>query len=155
MLTWKRKLALSAAFLGALTLFVAVMVFSPAPAAWMPKADAAAIVKTVQTVSTTPITPTHNTITSTDGIAIANNGETIIWVTNDALAEVYVTVTTPFQPIAGFDMDDLTFTMGAGEVRAVGPFPPTYFNATSGGNKGQTIIQASDTASVTVAALTW
>jgi hypothetical protein len=155
MLTWKRKLALSAGFLAALALFVAVMVFSPAPAAWMPKADAAVILKTVQTVSTTPITPTHNTITSTDGIAIANNGETIIWVTNNALAEVNVTITTPYEPISGLSLADLSFTLGAGQVRAVGPFEPTYFNATSGGNKGQTIIQASDTASVTVAALTW
>jgi hypothetical protein len=97
-----------------------------------------------------------NTITSTDGIAISNNGDMVLWITNNALTTVNVTITVPYEPIPGLDLvSDLSASIGAGESRAWGPFDPTYFNAASGTNKGQMIIKASDTASVTVAALTW
>lgn len=150
----KRKMFLSGLTVVVVALFVvAIALATPFK---LQKANAAAIVKTAQTVSTTIITPTMNTITSTDGIAISNNGDMILYITNDALTSVNVTITVPYEPISGLDLvTDLSATIGAGESRAWGPFDPTYFNEASGANKGRMIIKASDTASVTVAALTW
>jgi len=107
-------------------------------------------VGTVQSVSTTAITPTFATITNTAGIYFTNNGASLLYVKNDALATVYMTVTTP-ATFGGLALADNTFTMTAGAEAVVGPFNPNYYNVTSGTYKGQTNIAASDIASVTVA----
>lgn len=148
----KRNLILSSVFVGALLLFVGVLFLMPplgTPRAW-----AAATSKSVQTMSMTPITPTYNTITSTDGIVFSNNGATYLHFKSTSEGTEYLTVTTPFEA-GGLALADLTFTITAGGERVVGPLPPTWFNETSGTNRGKTTIQSSNLASVTVAIIAW
>jgi hypothetical protein len=153
MLTFRRKLILSLSFLATLALFVAVIALAT-PYAVQP-VGAVAQSKTVQTLSTTPLTPTMQTITSTDGIVFPNNGETMLWFINGAATSVAMTITTPYEPISGFSLEDLNFTIGAGQTRAVGPLDVTYFNYSSGTNKGKVLVQASTLSTVTVAILSY
>ena len=118
----KRNLILSSVFIGALLLFVAVLfVMPPLLPDWVgaPRAWAAATSKSVQTMSLTPITPTYNTITSTDGIVFANNGATYLHFKSTSDGTEYVTVTTPYEA-GGLSLQDLEFTIAAGTERIVG-----------------------------------
>lgn len=153
MLTFKRKALLSLAFLATLSAFV--LVFALATPYVVQPVGAVALSKTVQTLSTTPITPTMQTITSTDGIVFSNNGETMLWFINGSASSVAMTITTPYEPITGFSLEDLNFTIGAGQTRAVGPLDVTYFNYSSGTNKGKVQVQASLLSTVTVAILSY
>jgi hypothetical protein len=148
----KQRLLIWAGFLVTLTLFLGVAVLST-PQLVMP-VQAAAQVATVQTISTTPLTPTYTAITTTDGLAFANNGQVFLHVKNTAGASAYITVETPYTA-AGLALADLTFTLEAAQERLVGPFEPTYFNVASGTNRGQTIVKTSRLTETTVAAIGW
>ena len=111
---------------------------------------------TVKDLSLTSITPTYESV-PVAGLYFSNNGEVILHVKNTTSTTLYVTVTTPFE-LGGLALADINFTMAAttGETM-VGPFPPTWFNYSSGTNRGKTVISHSSayTTYVTAGAFGW
>ena len=146
-----RKLLLSLGMVFCGGLILAVLFLGVGHRAARPvRADG--VLKTVQDVATTAITPTFNTITSTNGISFVNDGRVLAVFLSTSTDSEYITVTTPFSA-AGLDLADLSTTIGAGEYRVIGPFPPQYFNYQTGTQAGRTVIQCSSLTSVTVALL--
>lgn len=65
------------------------------------------------------------------GDVFPNDGKTVLVIKNGGGAGITLTVVTPVT-IDGLAVTDLTATIGAGETRAIGPFPPAWYNDGSG-----------------------
>jgi hypothetical protein len=85
----------------------------------------------------------QNAIRATNGINLAgvaagaggdsfpNDGKTVFVIRNGSGASITLTVVTPVT-VDGLAVADLTATIGAGETRSVGPFPPAWYNDAGG-----------------------
>ena len=85
------------------------------------------------------------------GDVFPNTGQEILIIKNGGGSAVTLTVVTA-ATVDGLAVADLTASIGAGETRALGPFPPSIYNDTlvNGGNVSLTY---SAVTSVTVAVL--
>ena len=102
-----------------------------------------------------------NAVRSSNGISLAgvaagaggdtfvNNGQEIVVVTNGSGASITLTVVTPVT-VDGLAVTDLTATIAAGATRAIGPFPPGWYNDT-GVAGGSVSLTYSAVTTVTVA----
>lgn len=106
---------------------------------------------TVQTPGLTKQIPTPWPIASagSDGTYFANDGEVMLYVLNKSGNVATVNVITPYT-VGGLAVADIAFTVAASTTQLaalnqaiVGPFPPTWFNETSGTYRGQTKITVS------------
>lgn len=89
------------------------------------------------------------------GDVVANNGKTILQVTNGSGSSITVTVaavnTDLSNPLQGSVTKSNSITsVGAGATKIIGPFPTGVFNNTS----GQIAITYSAVTSITIAAIT-
>lgn len=65
------------------------------------------------------------------GDTFTNTGQEIAVIKNGSGAPITVTFVTP-ATLDGLAVTDLTVSVGAGETRAVGPFPPGVYNDANG-----------------------
>lgn len=63
------------------------------------------------------------------GDTFVNTGQEVLVIKNGSGAPITLTVATPVT-VDGLAVTDLTATIGAGETRMVGPFPPGIYNDT-------------------------
>lgn len=85
------------------------------------------------------------------GDSFPNTGKEVVYIKNGGGSGITLTVVTPVT-IDGLAVADLTATIGAGESRIIGPFPPAYYSDGSG-NVGLTY-SAVTTVTVGVVAVT-
>jgi len=82
------------------------------------------------------------------GDTFVNDGKTIFVVKNGGGSGITVTFVTPVT-VDGLAVTDLAATIGAGATRAIGPFPPAWYNDT-GVAGGVVSVTYSGVTSVTV-----
>lgn len=84
---------------------------------------------TVQTVVRAGVTPTDNAVASSD--EFANDGHTILIVTNGSGGSLTVTITTP-GTVDGLAVADRTVSIANGAKKAIGPFTKSLYNDSDG-----------------------
>ncbi|MEK7178551.1 MAG: hypothetical protein AAB721_02775 [Patescibacteria group bacterium] len=85
------------------------------------------------------------------GDVFPNTGKEVVVIKNGGAGAITLTVVTP-ATIDGLAVADLTATIGVGETRAVGPFPPGVYS-TGGVAGGNVSLTYSGVTTVTVAVL--
>lgn len=101
-----------------------------------------------QPVNLAGLTPTFAAANNAD--TVKADGRTLLWVVNGSGSPITVTAVTT-QQVAGFDLNDLTVTVGAGAQKLIGPFPKSVF----GDANGEVGIDYSSTTTITRAAITY
>ncbi len=106
-----------------------------------------AVTLTPQTITTDGLVITPVAATNTE-YEFSNLGREFIYINNASASTLNYTVTIP-GTVSGYELEDITGTVGSGVTVYVGPFNPTFANAADG-NVDFTI---DITASVTLAVL--
>lgn len=91
-------------------------------------AYAATLTPQVITTSGLVITPVAATGTTYE---FANDGHQAIYINNGSGGTLYYTVTVP-GTVGGYSLEDITGSVANGAAEYVGPFNPTYTNASDG-----------------------
>lgn len=91
-------------------------------------AYAATLTPQVITTSGLVITPVAATGTTYE---FANDGHQAIYINNGSGSTLYYTVTVP-GTVGGYTLEDITGSVANGTAKYIGPFNPTYVNASDG-----------------------
>lgn len=104
----------------------------------------------VQTLSRDGIDPSYEAANA-DGEEVANSGRMFIHVQNGGGGSITVTIQTP-GTVDGLAVADREVSIGAGNDKMIGPFPPATYNQDPG-ETDTVYVDFSGVSSVTIAAL--